>query len=115
LCLQGVQNFDNSIAVLGEALLGHLDVHLCAVLLQTQLGVLFKPPRGDLAFADPTQYRKRRGMVARVVCTLFGQAGEVVCQHLCAHAERFDEDFGEVNGDLSNHRGPDHPHGLGHG
>lgn len=53
---QSVENFDDGMSMLVEIFLGKLDLHLCSMFLETQLGVFLKPPGGNLAFADSTQY-----------------------------------------------------------
>lgn len=110
--LERIQNLDNGIAVFSQCLLGHLHVHFSAMLLQTQLRVLLKPPGRDLPLADAAQDWQWWGVVCRVGCTVLGQASQVVGKHFCSHAQRLDEDLWKIDGDLTDDRGPHHPHGL---
>jgi len=76
--LERIEDLDNGITVFGEGFLGHLHVHLGAVLLETQLGVLFKPPGRYLPLADSTQDWEWGCMVAGVSSTLLCETGQVV-------------------------------------
>jgi hypothetical protein len=68
---EGIQNFDDGIAVFGKGLVGHLHFHLGAVFLQAELGMLLKPPRSDLSLAYSAKNWQWWWMVARVRGTLF--------------------------------------------
>jgi hypothetical protein len=112
LGLKCIEHLDNCIAMFGERLLCHLDVHFCTVLLQTKLGVLLEPPRCDLPLTDSTKNGERRRMVAWVTGSLFGEASEIVCKHFSSHTQRLDEHFWEVDGHLAKDGRADHPHSL---
>lgn len=110
--LESVEDLDNRVAVFCKSLLGHLHVHFCAVLLETEFRVLLKPPRGNLPFADAAENRQWRSTVSRICSTLFGKTRQVVSEDFCSDAKGLDKDLGKINGDLPNDRGSHHPHGL---
>lgn len=110
--LQAVQNLDNSVPVIRQVFVGYLYLHLRLVFLQAKLGVFLEPPRRDLTFAYSAEDGQWWRVVARIVRSFFGQLGEVVCEHLCADAERLDQEVGQVDANLTNDCGTDHPHDL---
>ena len=107
-----IQDFDDGVAMLGEGLLGHLDVHLGTMLLETELRMLFKPPRGNLSLADAAKNWQWRGMVSRVVCALLGETSQIMSQDLGANAQRFHEHFWKIDGNFTDDGRPNHPHSL---
>jgi hypothetical protein len=95
-----------------ERLMGHLHVHLGAVLLQAELGMLLEPPWGNLPLAYPAQNWNGRWMIARIGGTLLGKPSEVMGQNFCSHTKRFDKHLWEVDGHLADDRRSHHPHSL---
>lgn len=98
LRLESIEDLDDRIAVFRQRLLRHLHVHLGAMFLQTQLGVLLEPPGRDLTLAYSTQYRQRRRVVARVTGTLLSEACQVVGKHFRANAQRLDDHLRQIDG-----------------
>jgi hypothetical protein len=47
---QSIQDFHDRVSVFIQIFLRNLNVHLSPVFLQTQFGMLLKPPRRNLAF-----------------------------------------------------------------
>jgi hypothetical protein len=83
------------------------------VFLETQVGVLLEPPRGDLSFTNPAEHGQRWRVVLGILDPGLGELGQITGKDLCSRAQRVDDDVGKVNLDFSwcNPRS-DHPHGL---
>jgi hypothetical protein len=95
-----------------EGLVGHLHLHLGAVFLQAELGMLLEPPRSYVSLAYPAKNRDWRWMIARIDGTLLSQPGKVVGEDFCSHTEGFNKHPWKVDRHFANDRWTHHPHSL---
>jgi hypothetical protein len=70
--------------MLSEVFLRHLNIHLSPVLLETQVGVFFKPPRGYLAFTDAAEYWGWWRVLFYVFTRRFRKLGQITGEDLCS-------------------------------
>jgi hypothetical protein len=70
--------------MLNQALLRHLHLHLGAMFLQAQIGVLFEPPVRDPPLAYPAQNLIGRRVVGQIICSQLCKPVEVVGEKLGA-------------------------------
>jgi hypothetical protein len=74
--------------------------------------VLLEPPWRNLALTDSAQDWHRWWTGRRIFDAGFSKVCEITSEYFCADAQRLNKHIREVNGDLANDVGADHPHGL---